>query len=160
MSLRAQRQEQTEADAAVRVSQHHDPDACVCVLSHFNHVRLFVTPWTVAPQVPLSMGFCRQEYWSGLPCPSPGDLPDPGMEPEPVILRSPALASGFFTTKVTWDTPGNEDELPLCPGTRPLGERKFPRDEPHYQMLSFSNEKYRYCLNEESHWIRISTYGF
>ena len=47
---------------------------CVCVLSH---VRLFATPWTIAHQVPLSMEFSRQEYWSGLPCPTPGDLPAP-----------------------------------------------------------------------------------
>ena len=51
-----------------------------------SRVRLFVTPWTVAHQAPLPMGFSRQEYWSGLPFPSPGDLPDPGIEP-----RSPAL---------------------------------------------------------------------
>ena len=53
----------------------------------------FATPRTVALQVPLSMGFPRQEYWSGLPCPLPGDLPDPQIEP-----ASPALAGGFFTT--------------------------------------------------------------
>ena len=47
---------------------------CTCVLSHFSHVQLFVTPWTVARQAPLSMGFSRQEYWSGLPCPPPGLL--------------------------------------------------------------------------------------
>ena len=52
-------------------------------------------PWTVAPQAPLSMGFSRQEYWSGLPCPPPGDLPDPGIEPVSPI--SPALAGRFFT---------------------------------------------------------------
>ena len=46
----------------------------------FSRVRFFVTPWTVACQAPLSMGFSRQEYWSGLPCPSPGDLPDPGIK--------------------------------------------------------------------------------
>ena len=51
-----------------------------------SHVRLFVTPWTVGHQAPPSMGFSRQENWSGLPFPSPGDLPDPGIEP-----RSPAL---------------------------------------------------------------------
>ena len=56
----------------------------------------FATPWTVARQAPLSMGFPRQEYWSGLPFPSLGDLPDPGMEP-----MSPALAGGFFTTSTT-----------------------------------------------------------
>ena len=59
-------------------------------------VRLFVTLWTVACQASLSLVFYRQEYWSGLPFPSPGDLPDPGIEP--VALASPALASGFFTT--------------------------------------------------------------
>ena len=52
----------------------------LCVLSHFSHVRLSATPWTVAHQAPLSMGFSRQEDWSGLPCPSPGDLPNPGIE--------------------------------------------------------------------------------
>ena len=49
-----------------------------CMLSHFSPVWLFATLWTVTHQAPLSMGFSRQEYWSGLPCPSPGDLPDPG----------------------------------------------------------------------------------
>ena len=56
---------------------------CCAVLSH---VQLFVSPWTVAHQAPLSMGILRQEYWSGLPCPPSGDLPNPGIEP-----RSPAL---------------------------------------------------------------------
>ena len=59
-------------------------------------VRLFVTLWTVAHQAPLSMGFSKLEYWSGLPCPPLGDLPDP--EIEPTSLMSPALAGGFFTT--------------------------------------------------------------
>ena len=54
----------------------------------------FVTPWTIACQIPLSMGFSRQEYWSGLPFPPPGDLPDPGVEP-----TSPALIGRFFTTE-------------------------------------------------------------
>ena len=61
-----------------------------------NHVRLFATPWTIARQASLPMGFSRQEYWSGLPCPPLGDLLHPGIEPE--SLASPALASGFFTT--------------------------------------------------------------
>ena len=56
-----------------------------------------MTPWTVAGQAPLSMGFSRPEYWSGWPCPLPGDLPDPGVEP--VSPASPALAGGFFTTE-------------------------------------------------------------
>ena len=62
------------------------------VLSRFSIVRLFATLRTVARQAPLSMRFSRQEYWSGLPCPSPGDLPDPGIEP--ASLMSPALAAG------------------------------------------------------------------
>ena len=66
------------------------------LLSRFSHVQLRVTPWTVALQVPLSMGFSRQEYWSGLPFSSPGDLPDPGIEP--TSLPSPVLAGGFFTS--------------------------------------------------------------
>ena len=69
---------------------------CACVLSHFSHVRLFAALWTVACQDPLSMGFSRQEYWSGLPCAPPEDLPDPGIEP--ISLTSPALAGRFFTT--------------------------------------------------------------
>ena len=55
---------------------------CVCVLRGFSCIRLFVTPWTAAHQAPLSMGFSRQEYWRGLPCPPPGDLPNPGIELE------------------------------------------------------------------------------
>ena len=66
---------------------------CACVLSHVS-----VTPGTVAHQAPLSMGFSRQEYWSGLPCPPPGDPPHPGMD-----RVSPALAAGFFTASATWE---------------------------------------------------------
>ena len=67
------------------------------MLSHVNRVRLFATLWTVALHAPLFMGFSEQEYWSGLPFPSPRDLPNPGIKP-----LSPALACGFFTT----ETPG------------------------------------------------------
>ena len=62
-----------------------------------SRVRLFATPWTVAHHAPLSMGFSRQEYWSGLPFPSPEDLPYPGIEPTSPM--SPALAGGFFTAE-------------------------------------------------------------
>ena len=74
---------------------HVDRSVCVCVRL-LNPVQLFATPWTVARQAPLSMRFPRQESWSGLPCPPPGDLPDPGIEPTSVA--SPALAGGFFIT--------------------------------------------------------------
>ena len=102
------------------------------VLSRFSRDRLCATLGTVAHQAPLSRGFSRQGYWSGLPCPSPGDLPDLGMEPEslkspalvgkdtavscrallqgifptqgsnPKSLTSPQLAGGFFITSTTW----------------------------------------------------------
>ena len=58
-----------------------------------SRVRLFATPWTVAYEAPPSMGFFRQEYWSGLPFPSPGDLPDPGTEPGSPALEADALTS-------------------------------------------------------------------
>ena len=70
------------------------------MLSHFSHVWLFVTPWIVACQAPLSMGFSSQKYWSGLPFPFPGELSHPGIEP--ISLMSPALTGGFFTTCPTW----------------------------------------------------------
>ena len=80
---------------------------CVCVLSHFSLVWLFVTLWTLAYQDPLSMGFSRQECWSGLPCPPPGDLPDPGIKP--ASLASPASAGRCFTTVPTGKTLGTAD---------------------------------------------------
>ena len=69
------------------------------MLSHFSCVRHFTASRTVVRQAPLSMGFSRQEYWGGLPCPPPGDLPDPGIKL--ASLMSPALARGFFTTSAT-----------------------------------------------------------
>ena len=70
------------------------------VLSRFSRVQLFVTLRPVAHQTPLSTGLSKQEYWSGLSFPSPGDLPDPGIEPSP-----PALAGRVFTTSTTWEAP-------------------------------------------------------
>ena len=78
----------------------------LCVPSRFSRVRLFATLWTVAHQAPMSMEFSRQEYWSGWPCPPPGDFPDPGIEP--TSLMSPAPADRFFTTSATW-----EAQIPL-----------------------------------------------
>ena len=70
------------------------------MLNRFSHVSLFATLWTVARQASVSLEFSRQEYWSGLSHPPPGDLPDPGIEP--MSLMSPALAREFFTTSATW----------------------------------------------------------
>ena len=69
--------------------------ACVCVCYLPSYVRLFETPWTVAHQVSLSLEFSRQEYWTGLPFPPPGDLPDPGIKP-----GSPALQADFLLSEL------------------------------------------------------------
>ena len=71
---------------------------CLCTLSF---VWLFTAPHTVACQAPLSTEFSRQEYQNGWPLPTPGDLPNPGIEPASLV--SPALAGGFFTTSTTWE---------------------------------------------------------
>ena len=81
----------------VHLKMHTSNYINVCVLSHFSHVQLFVSLWTAAHQAPLSMGFFKQEYWSRLPFPPLGDLPDPGIKPE--SLGSPAMAGRFFTTE-------------------------------------------------------------
>ena len=85
-----------DTKSPLEAKQHGQGCACVCVPSRFSRVQFFATLWTVTHQAPPSMGFSRQEYWSGLPFPSPGDLPHPGMEP--AFLVSPALAGKFFTT--------------------------------------------------------------
>ena len=62
-------------------------------MKSLSRVRLLATPWTIAHQAPLSMGFSRQEYWSGLPCPPPGDLPNPGIKPRSPALQADSLPS-------------------------------------------------------------------
>ena len=91
-------------------------------IPRFSHVQLFATLRTAAHQSPLSMGFSRWEYCSGLPCPPPGNLPNPGIKPKP--LTSPALAGGFFTTSNTWEAQG--DSFP----SHPLNE-----SEQYFQMF-------------------------
>ena len=79
---------------------------CVCACYVVSFVSNSLTLWTVVWQASMSMGFCRQEYWSRLPCPLPGDLPDPRIKPK--SLTSPALAGGLFTTHSTWKPKGLE----------------------------------------------------
>ena len=69
-------------------------------LNCFSHVRLFATPWTAARQAPLSMGISRREYWRGLPCPPPGDLPNPGIKPVSHVCR---IGSWVLYTSATWE---------------------------------------------------------
>ena len=92
-------------------------ETCACKVGSvvFNSLQL---SGPVARQAPLSMGFPRQEYWSGLPCPPPGDLPDPGIKP--ASLTSPALAGGFFTTSAPWEAPQHK----TCIFIWALGERQ------------------------------------
>ena len=74
-----------------RAHPHGFTFLCVCERAHahmLNQVQLFASPWTVTCQVSLSMGFSRQEYWSALPFPTPGDLPNPGMEPGSPVLQA------------------------------------------------------------------------
>ena len=78
------------------------PSLTICV-QWFSPVWLFAATWTIAWQAPLPMEFSRQEYWSGVPFPTPGDRPDPGIEP--VSLVFPALADGFFSAIATWEAP-------------------------------------------------------
>ena len=92
---------------------------CVCVLSPISHVRLFATLQTVSCQAPLFMGLSRQEYYSGWPFPSPGDLPDPGVEPE--SLTSPAWQAG---------------SLPLVPPGKPGSPVSFMANPSHLNVLA------------------------
>ena len=94
------------------------------VCCHFSHVRLFATPWTVACQAPLSMGFSRQEYWSGLPCPSLGDLPNPG---------SNLCLLGLLH----WQG----SSLPLAPPGKPTCHKLLPRQFKQSVLLASAKSK-------------------
>ena len=97
-----------------------------------SHVRIFAAPWTAAYQAPLSMGFSRQGYWSGLPLPSPGDLPDPGVEP-----RSPTLQADALTSE-----PPGKPELPYF-GLISCTAQMCPRV---FRFVFVSFDEPRYCL--------------
>ena len=80
-----------------------DISSAACVLSSLSHVQLSATLWTIAHQAQPSMRFSRQEYWSGLQCPPPGDLPNPGIELMSLSIQ--ALEGRFLTTSTTWEAP-------------------------------------------------------
>ena len=115
------------------------PRTTACVLSRFSHVQLFVTPWTVAHQSPLSMGFSRQNHWSGLPCPPPGGLPDTDQISP---LMSLALAREFCSTSTTWEA--------LCiwgPGEMMLARRAHsPCSLGVYHKDSGPETEFRVCV--------------
>ena len=113
---------------------------CVCLLSRFSCIRLFVTQWTEALQTPLSIGFFRQEYWSGLPCPPPRDLPHAGIEPVP--LTSPALAGGLPLVPPGKPTPLVSVQFSsvaqLCPTLCDPMSRSTPGLPVHHQLPEFT----------------------
>ena len=129
-----------------------------CMLSHSSRVQLFATLWTVAHQAPLSMGFSRQEYWSGLPCPPPRNLPDSGIEPEFV------MAGRFFTTSTTWEAHnGYESEsevskscLSLCNPT----DHSSPGSSVHgilqARILEWVTISYSRGSSQSRDWTRVS----
>ena len=114
------------------------------VLSHFSRVRLFATLWTVARQAPLSTGFSRQESWSGLPCPPPGNLPNPGIKP-----ASLTSADRFFTAGATWKVCYSMDQFSSvaqtvssvaqsCPTLCDLMDCSMPGLPVHHQLPEFT----------------------
>ena len=105
------------------------------MLSHLSHVQLFLTLWTVAHQAPLSTEFSNQEYWSGLPCPPPRDLPNPGIEAASLI--SPALAGGSSYLKSVLLVPGRnwDPAAQLWGSSCPYGTSTFPPWSPHNHLL-------------------------
>ena len=126
----------------------------MCALSS---VRLFGTPWAVACQVPLSMRFSRQEYWNRLPCPPPGDLPNPGTES--TFLVPPALAGGFFTieppgkTRMQYYSAIKRNEIGPFVETRMGLETVIHRESMSEKHILYINP---YMWNLEKKWDRSS----
>ena len=96
----------------------------LCCGWSLSHIPLFEIPWTVARQAPLSMGFSRQEYWSQLPCPPPGDLPKPGIKPRSPTSQTDSLLS---------ESPGKP--MNTGAGSRPLLQGIFPTQESNQGLL-------------------------
>ena len=103
--------------------------------SLLSHIRLFVTPWTTARQAPLSMGFSRQEYWSGWPCPPPGDLPDPGIEPLSPALQVDSLSPSHLGVPLL---PANRMPGWECPVAVGLKDQELERDSEAGVRSAFS----------------------
>ena len=114
-----------------------------------------VTLWTIVHQASLSMRFSRQEYWSWLPCPPLGDLPDPRIEP--VFLMSPASAGRFFTTSATWEAP----ESALCIQVSPASWASLPTPSPFHPSRSSQSTKLSFlCHTTAFHWLLFYTWQY
>ena len=119
-------------------------------------VQLFATPWTIAYQAPLSLGFSRQEYWSGLPFLCPGDLPEPGIKPWPPTLQADALLSeppGRWFITGDWNAKVGSQEIPGVTGKFGLGMQ----NEAGQRLIEFCQENALVIANtlfhEVSHWL-------
>ena len=126
-----------------------------CVLSHISCVGLFATPWTVAYKAPLPLGFLRQVYWNRMPCPPPGYIPRPGIEP--VSLTSPALAGRFFTTSTTWEAQGGNLFLSNASWLGSQGENFVPLDYTFFGLGLFFFWAEIYVHTQNLHTQIIST---
>ena len=103
---------------------------CVCLCESLSHVRVFTTPWTVACQLPLSMRFLRQEYWNELPFPSPGDLPNQGIEPGSPVLQADSLPR---EPPGTQNSPGKSTRVGSIPFS---GVSSQPRDGTQFSCVA------------------------
>ena len=132
-----------------------------CVLSRFSGIWLFVTLWAVVGQIFLSMGSTRQKYWSGLPFPPLGDLPDPGIEP--ATLRSPALAGKFFTGKLVPSGKPLKDYMLVaqsCPILREPLDCSLPGSSVHGILQARILEWVAISSSSRSSWHRDETQVF
>ena len=127
-----------------------------CVLSHFSCIQLFVTLWTVT-LAPLFMGFFRQEYWSRLLSPPPGDLPDPGIEP--ASFMSSALAGGLLSASATWEVWNlslwTTREVPKSPymGQKAMQNLYPPKSFPCFSPLGTIQSDHIFA-----HWVPLPIY--
>ena len=112
---------------------------CVCMCAQsLSRVRLFATLWTVALHVLLSLWFFRQEHWSGLPCPPPGDLPNPGIKPASHYV--PCIAGGFFTTSATWEVLSSAEWTSMEPFESPETDQRI--------RVAFQIEEERWWISQ------------
>ena len=122
------------------------------------------TSWTVARQAPLSMGFSRQEYWSGLPCPSPEGCLSPGIKP--ASLMSPVLAGGFFTVSTTWEAEGPRSRRPIKRLSLPFPSRQklggflgLSHLGKHQQLPRVGQETSKLQISQAKAWVHSGDLG-
>ena len=130
------------------------------MLNCFSHVWLFVTSWTVTCQAPLSMGFSRQEYGSGLPFPSPGDLPDPGIEPgSPAWRQSPALQADSLPPKPSRQTSKPKRHVKMSTLPQQLGSVQLWVSSKHL-LVGLGKATKRLSLGRKIKRIKVISFDF